>query len=102
MHEGAVRLRIIGFVGSLLLTLLAFYIIVHPELFHLDASYAMSAILTLAAVQATVQLAFFLDVWGEKGPPWNLGVFISTASIVLIIVMFSIWIMDNLNYNMMP
>lgn len=101
MHEHATRLRVIGFLGSLVLTLIAYFIIVYPEVFHFSTNLAIAAIFTLALCQATVQLVFFLDIWGEEGPPWNLGVFISTAGIVFIIVAFSIWIMGHLNTNMM-
>ncbi len=103
MHENTntLHLRVLGFILSLALTILAYYIIVDPEYFHLGPKEAIATIFGLALIQAIIQLIFFLNVWSEKGPPWNLGVFISTVSIVFIIVAFSIWIMDHLNY-MMP
>lgn len=102
MHEKAVSQRIIGFVLSLILTLVAYCIIVSPESFHLVKGTAVKAILALAFMQALVQVLFFLDLWHEKGPLWNLNVFISTISIIFIIIFFSIWIMENLDYRMMP
>lgn len=95
-------LRIIGFVASLILTLIAFWIIVNPALFHLQKGPAIWAIIILALIQSVVQSIFFLKLLDEKGPPWHLGVFISTLSIIFVIVFFSIWIMNHLNYNMMP
>lgn len=101
MNQKALKLRIIGFAASLILTLAAYLIIVYPELFHLKTQAALITIYTLAVFQSLLQLFCFIDIWGEKGPPWNLGVFISTISVVLIVILFSIWIMDTLNSNMM-
>lgn len=93
--------RIIGLVSSLILTLTAFLIFFRPDFFHLDRGVNTSIVLVLAVVQATCQSIFFLHVLREKRPRWNLVVYASTISIVLIIVVFSIWIMNHLNYNMM-
>lgn len=94
--------RVIGFAASLLLTMTAFLIIYNPGFFHLGIEAAIYVILILAVIQSVVQSIFFLNVLSEKGPRWNLVVFASTISIILIIIIFSIWIMNHLNYNMMP
>jgi len=96
------KLRITGFVASLILTVASYFIVMHPDFFHLGIRMAVLVIFILAVLQAAVQFIFFLDLWREEGPRWNLGVFISTILIILIIIVFSIWIMDHLNYNMMP
>jgi len=93
--------RVIGFLASLILTLTAFLIIIRPDFFHLGTKGAIYAILILAILQSIIQSIFFLNILSEKGTHWNLVVFASTISIILIIVVFSIWIMDHLNYNMM-
>lgn len=93
-------LRITGFIASLILTLIAYFIILHPEFFNIDNKTAIIIIFTLALIQSFVQLISFINVWKEEGPLWNLGVFISTVSIIFIIIYFSIWIIDHLNYNM--
>lgn len=92
--------RVTGFLASLMLTLVAYFIILTPSFFNLDIHAAVLIIFSLALLQSLVQLIFFIDVWNEKGWIWNLGVFISTASIIFIIIFFSIWIMNHLNYNM--
>ena len=92
-------LRFTGFVSSLILTLLAYFVILYPNsLFTKNESIIV--ILTLAIIQSFVQLIFFIDVWKEKKAFWNLLVFISTVFIIFIVIFFSIWIMDHLNYNM--
>jgi cytochrome o ubiquinol oxidase operon protein cyoD len=92
--------RIVGFIASLALTLVAYLIILQPESFSLTIKTAVIVIFTLALIQSLIQLIFFINVWKEEGPLWNLGVFISTSSIIFIIIFFSIWIINHLNYNM--
>lgn len=99
MHR-EVSLRVKGFILSLILTFAAFFIIVNPEFFNLEIKTAVILILSLALLQAIVQLVFFIDVWKEKGTLWNLTVFLSTVSIIFIIIAFSIWIINHLNYHM--
>lgn len=101
MHKSLTS-RVIGFIASIVLTLTAFLIILHPDFFHLQLKGAITTLLTLAVIQASLQSIFFLNILSEKGPRWNLVVFASTISIILIVVVFSIWIMNHLNYNMMP
>ncbi len=100
MHKTLVS-RIVGFVASLILTLTAFFIIFRPDFFHTEMRMTVAVLFILAILQFIVQSICFLNVWGEKGPRWNLLIFVSTISIVIIIVVFSIWVMDHLNYNMM-
>jgi cytochrome o ubiquinol oxidase operon protein cyoD len=94
--------RVIGFVSSLLLTLTAFLLIVRPQFFPFEMPLLITILLILAVCQAIAQSIFFLHVLSEKKPRWNLIVFASTISILLVIVLFSLWIMHHLNYNMMP
>lgn len=100
IQEKAITLRVIGYAASLLLTLAAFFIILRPSFFHLDTWSAILVIFILGIIQFLFQFLFFIDLWREKGMRWNLIVFGSTISIIFIIVFFSIWIMNNLNYNM--
>ncbi len=100
MHK-SLSARIVGYLSSLILTFTAFWIIINPAFFHLTTKSAITTILVLALFQAAVQSIFFLYILSEKGTRWNLVVYASTISIILIIVVFSIWIMNHLNYNMM-
>jgi len=99
MHQ--LTLRITGFLASVILTVAAYFIIVRPDFFHLGIKTAIFIILFLAFLQLVVQFIFFLNIWREKGSYWNSGLFVFTLSFVIIIVAFSIWIMNHLNYNMM-
>ncbi len=92
---------ITGFISSVILTLAAFFVVLRPGLFHVSSGGVVVIILALAVIQALVQLFFFLHLGEEKGPRWNLVVLLSTFALILILVVGSIWIMGNLNYNMM-
>lgn len=95
-------LRFTGLLASLLLTFAAYFLIIHPEWFDIGNIAATVFIFVLAGIQAIVQLICFIDIWREKGPLWNFYVFVSTLSIIFIVIFFSIWIMSHLNYNMVP
>lgn len=108
LPEGAVRGTyagyVAGFVTSVLLTLTAFYLVYqhkHSAAPIFSHKYLMGALVFLALVQLFVQLIFFLHLDRESSPFWNLQIAILAAGTVLIVVIGSIWIMNNLNYNMM-
>ena len=102
--QGTLRSYIIGFVLSLIFTLGAYGSVVSFQsgstIFTQELVVAI--VLCFALLQLLVQLIFFLHLGKESNPKWNLGIFISTIAIVLIVVIGSIWIMTHLNYNMMP
>ena len=60
----------------------------------------ITAIIFLAVVQLVVQLVFFLHLGRERQPRWNLLAFAFMAIVLLILVLGSLWIMNNLNYHM--
>lgn len=91
---------ILGYVLSVTLTLAAFFVVLRPGFFNLGSSGVISAILSLAVIQLVVQLIFFLHIGDESEGRWNLATFLTTVSVVLIIVVGSLWIMAHLNYNM--
>jgi cytochrome o ubiquinol oxidase operon protein cyoD len=105
MKEGghlSLSLRVMGFVGSLILTLGAFFLILYSSHFSLRLEMVIGVLLVLALLQAAVQSFCFLHLWKEKGTPWNLIMFLSTIGMIVIIIVGSIWIMHHLNANMMP
>lgn len=102
MGEKSLSSRVIGFVGSIVLTLCTFFLVLYPETFHLKTSTTLLIILIFALFQAILQCICFMHLWKEKGLPWNTVMFISTIAMAFVILFFSVWIMDHLNYNMMP
>jgi len=93
--------RVVGFVGSLTLTAIAFWIFFFPGALGLSTQANVWIVCILALMQCSVQSIFFLNVLSERGTRWHLIIFASTLSIIAIIVVGSIWIMQHLNDNMM-
>lgn len=98
----ALTSRVVGYLGSLVLTMATFFIVVYFPHLHLETTTGLLTILALALTQALLQCICFLHLWNEKGIPWNLVMFSSTIFMVVVIIAFSVWIMNHLNYNMMP
>lgn len=90
---------VIGFVISVVLTLLAYAAVVERWL---EGWVLVGLIIVLALTQFFVQSFLFLHVGDETKPRWNLTSYLYMLMVVGIIVIGSLWIMQNLNYNMMP
>ncbi len=97
--ELSVRPYIIGFILSVVLTFAAYLLVANQILTGWGLAYA---IIGLALVQLAVQLIYFLHIGRESEPRWNLLLFDFTLIIVVIVVIGSLWIMNNLHYNMTP
>jgi cytochrome o ubiquinol oxidase operon protein cyoD len=101
MSHNSLRIRLIGFAISLILTFVAILIVFRPSFFSLNMQMNILFLFVLAILQFMTQSVCFLNVLSEKGPRWNLLIFLSTISIALVIVIFTIWVMHHLNYRMM-
>lgn len=89
---------IFGFILSLILTLVSYFIVAE----HLVSGWALVfTVSALAFVQVVLQLIFFLHLGEEPSPPLNLIVFLFMILILLILVIGTIWIMYHLDYQMM-
>ncbi len=94
-----------GYIASLVLTLAAFGLAyMHVDSGHLRISHdiLVSLIVGLASMQLVVQAVFFLHLSKHPNSRDNLVAFIVTVFMVLFIALGSLWIMNNLNYNMTP
>ena len=92
-----------GFVLSVALTLAAFslvwaYSASNSTIF--SRGWLIAMLTMLAVVQLAVQVLFFLHLSTERRVRWNLNSALFTALVVVIVVVGSVWIMQNLNYNM--
>ncbi|MEK7599850.1 MAG: cytochrome o ubiquinol oxidase subunit IV [Patescibacteria group bacterium] len=94
--HGNLKSYVIGFVLSIVLTLVAYLIVVNDVW---SRSVILTAIILLAILQLFVQLIYFLHVGRESKPRWNLIALSFAALVVGIVVIGSIWIMNNLNYS---
>ncbi len=95
---------IIGFALSIILTLVAF-LLVHIHVAHHHTyppdSFMMIILPVLAVIQLFVQLIFFLHLSRESKPRWNALALSFAITVIVILVIGSLWIMSNLNYRMM-
>ena len=98
-HEGTVTAYILGFFVSIILTLAAYYAVVEQVF---TGRALVGTIIGLGVAQAFVQLLFFLHLGKESRPYWNLLAFLFMVAVLIVIVGGSLWIMQNLNYNVMP
>lgn len=88
---------IVGLVGALGLT----YSIYLLATSHALAGMWLAAVLLLiAATQLVVQLLVFLHLRNESKPRWTLWSIVYSVIMMLIVVIGSLWVMYNLNYNM--
>lgn len=97
MRAAAVKI-ISGFLLSVVLTLASYFLVVE-QVFRGDV--LLYVVMTLAVIQAFIQLILFLHLGEEEAPKWKLMAFWFMMIVLVIIVSGSIWIMYNLDYNMM-
>lgn len=97
--HGSYKSYIIGFILSIILTLIPYWLVVNH--WSPKREVTIIAIMVFAVLQLLIQLVFFLHLGSESKPRWNLMAFLFTILVVAILVVGSIWIMYNLDYNMM-
>lgn len=96
--HGTLKSYIIGFVISIILTFIAFFL-VYERLF---SGYALIyTIVGLGIAQAIAQLIFFLHVGQEAKPRWETFIFLIMVLLLLIIAIGSMWIMFDLDKRVM-
>lgn len=89
---------LLGFVAALILSVLA-YVVATGEFIE-DSTLVMGVLLVLAVVQLIVQLFCFLHL-GARGQSRDRTITLGfTISMMLVIVIGSLWIMKNLDYRM--
>ena len=87
---------VVGLVLSVAATLLAYFFVVNKVW---PAEMLTYVVMGIAVVQLAIQAVFFLHI--GRGSRLKLVTFLFALLIVLVVVVGSIWIMHNLDYNMM-
>lgn len=98
-HPLSLAKYVIGFLGSVAVTMAAYLLVTRGGV---SRDVTIGIISALAVVQFIVQMVFFLHVADERKPRFKLMVMCLMLMVVLIVVVGSIWIMNNLNYRMTP
>ena len=89
----------IGFVLSLILTAIPFWLVMGNVLPTETTRYV---ILGFAGVQVVVQMLYFLHMNSKAEGGWNMMALILTVILLVIVLSGSIWVMTHMNANMMP
>jgi cytochrome o ubiquinol oxidase operon protein cyoD len=97
--HGSFKTYMIGFLLSVVLTAIPFWLVMTGAL---PATTTGLIITAFAVVQIVVHMIFFLHMNHKSEGGWNMLALIFTIVIVVIAVAGSVWVMYHLNVNMMP
>jgi len=98
VEYGTVQSHWLGLILSICLTIGAYLVVMQGWLAGLVSDIAVSV---LGILQAVIQLLVFLHILKEPRPRWNLIILFFMLMVLVLIVFGSLWIMANLNYNLM-
>ena len=98
--HGSRNSYVIGFVASVVLTAIPFWLVMSDVLGNAAATSAL--VILCAVIQILVHTFCFLHVNTQAEGGWTMLAYIFTAVILLITIAGSLWIMYHLNSNMMP
>ncbi len=97
--HGTVKQYSIGFVVSVILTIVPFYMVMNAADFSRGSIVATIAITAIA--QILIQLVYFLHMNSSAEQRWNVIAFIYTILTIAVLLIGSVWIMNYLHANMM-
>ncbi|MBY0560809.1 cytochrome o ubiquinol oxidase subunit IV [Hyphomicrobium sp.] len=98
--ESTFKGYMIGFVLSVILTAIPFWLVMSGTLGNKDATTV--AILVLGAIQIVVHMIYFLHMTPSSESGWTMMALIFTVVMVVITLSGSLWVMYHMNANMMP
>lgn len=96
--HGSVKEYVIGLILSIVLTVIPFYLVISGIW---GDTATVVAIIVTAIAQVFVQMIFFLHMNGSSEQTWVTMSAIYTVSIVVLIIIGSIWIFEHLGHNML-
>ena len=96
--HGSWKSYIIGFILSLVTTLASFWLVMSGKVPH---NMILPGIVVLAIAQLVVQLVYFLHMGTAPDQRDNFAIFLFTGLIIAIVVCGSLWVLHNMNVNMM-
>lgn len=98
--HGSMGTLMTGFALAALLTIVPFALVMGEV--QISRIAMIGLIMGLAAVQILVHLVFFLHVNRSAEGGWTLAASIFSVIILVIVLAGSLWVMHNMNENMMP
>ncbi|WP_162540021.1 cytochrome o ubiquinol oxidase subunit IV [Entomomonas moraniae] len=92
--HGTVSTYIVGFVLAVILTVIPFWMA-------MTGTPNFAILVVFAVVQIIVHVVCFLHINSSPAQRWNLMTFVFAVITILIIVIGSVWVMENSMQNMM-
>lgn len=98
--HGSLKSYTTGFVLAVILTVIPFWLVMN-EVIGVSSTMGL-VLLALAAVQIVVHMVYFLHMNTRSEGGWTFLALVFTIILVVIMLAGSLWVMYNLNHNMMP
>lgn len=98
--HGTMKGYVTGFVLSVVLTAIPFWLVMGGVLSSATATAVI--VILLAIAQIVVHMIYFLHLDARSEGGWNMLALIFTVILVFIALTGSLWVMYHLNVNMMP
>lgn len=98
--HGTRRSYWIGFLLSVVLTAVPFALVMTGAI--ADPRLAAGIVMAMAVVQIVVHMVYFLHMNSRSENGWTMMALIFTVIILVIVIAGSLWVMHNMNVNMMP
>ncbi|WP_339109148.1 cytochrome o ubiquinol oxidase subunit IV [Thioclava sp. GXIMD4216] len=98
--HGTMGQLMIGFVLAVILSIIPFYLVMADV--EMSRTTIIGIIMGLGAVQIIVHLVYFLHVNRSVEEGWTLAASVLAIIILCIVLAGSLWVMHNMNENMMP
>jgi cytochrome o ubiquinol oxidase operon protein cyoD len=97
--HGSLKDYTIGFVLSVILTAIPFWLVMAKVL---PSNWTGYILLAFAGVQVVVHMIYFLHMSTKAEHGWSMMTMIFTLIVLVIMMAGSIWVMYHMNANMMP
>lgn len=98
--HGTRRGYMTGFLLSVVLTAIPFALVMMDVI--ADPRWAAAIVVACAGVQIVVHMIYFLHMSPKAEGGWSLLALMFTLVVVAIVIAGSLWVMYNMNANMMP
>lgn len=98
--HGSMGRLMTGFALAALLTIVPFALVMGE--FHLSRATAVGLIMGLGGVQVLVHLVYFLHVNRSAEEGWTFASTLFSVVILVIVMAGSLWVLHNMDANMMP
>ncbi|WP_348666406.1 cytochrome o ubiquinol oxidase subunit IV [Arsenophonus symbiont of Ornithomya chloropus] len=96
--QSSIKTYLIGFILSIILTIIPFLMVINNTTSH---NNIVLTIIITGISQILIHLIYFLHIHTTSNNNWNIISLLFTILVIIIIVTGSIWIMYNLNINML-